>query len=95
MKKYEIMYILKANLNDEVRAAAIEKIHASLLSKGAKIAKVNQLGLRDFAYPIKDELKGFYVVIKVAAEEAALKEFERLAKINPDMLRNLITIDKD
>ncbi len=95
MKKYEIMYILKANLNEEARNSSIEKIHAILTSKGAKITKVDQIGLRDFAFLIKDEPKGFYVVIKVSADEAALQEFERLARINPDMLRYLVTVDKD
>ena len=95
MKKYEIMYILKADLDDATRIAEIEKIHGILTSKGAKITKVDQWGLRELAYPILKRTKGFYVVIKVEADVNATKEFDRLTKINPNVLRSLITVDKD
>ncbi len=95
MKKYEIMYIVKADLDEEARKAEIEKLHAILTNKGAKITNVNEWGLRTFAYPINDLLKGYYVVIKVSADEAALKEFVRLAKIDQNVIRHLITVDKD
>ena len=95
MKKYEIMYILKEALDDEARKAQIEKLHAILTGKGAKVTNVNEWGLRNFAYPINDMLKGYYVVIKVTTDDAALKEFVRLSKINPNVVRHLITVDKD
>ena len=95
MKKYEIMYIVKADLDEAARKAEIEKLHAILTDNGSKITNVNEWGLRDFAYPINDMLKGYYVVSKVTAEEAALKEFVRLAKIDQNVVRHLITVDKD
>lgn len=95
MKKYEVMYILKADLEEEARKAEIEKLHAILTSTGGKVTNVNEWGLRNFAYPINDMLKGYYVVIKVTTDEVALKEFVRLAKINQNVVRHLITVDKD
>ena len=94
MKKYEIMYIVK-ELEEEARKAEIEKLHAILTGKGAKITDVKEWGLRNFAYPINKLLKGYYVVIKVTANEEALKEFSRLAKIDQNVVRHLITVDKD
>ncbi|MCR5332425.1 MAG: 30S ribosomal protein S6 [Bacilli bacterium] len=95
MKKYEVMYILKADLEEEARKAEIEKLHAILTSNGGQVTNVNEWGLRNFAYPINDMLKGYYVVIKVTTDEVALKEFVRLAKINQNVVRHLITVDKD
>ena len=95
MKKYEIMYIVKANLDEESRKAEIAKIHSTIEGAGAKITNVNEWGIRDFAYPIKDEIKGYYVVLKVSAEPGSFKEFERLAKLNVNVLRYLITNDQD
>lgn len=95
MNKYEIMYILKANLEDEARKAEIEKVNKVLTDNGGTVEKLIEKGLQDFAYPIKDELKGYYVILKVTAEEAALKEFKRLAKLNSEVLRVLILVDKD
>lgn len=94
MKKYELMYILK-DIDEEARKAEIEKLHAILTDKGAKITNVNEWGLRNFAYPINDMLKGYYVVLKVTADKAALDEFARLAKIDTNVVRHLITVDQD
>ena len=95
MKKYEIMYIVKDGLDEEARKAEIEKLHAILTGHGAKVTNVNEWGLRNFAYPINDMLKGYYVVIKVTADEAALKEFARLAKIDQNVVRHLVTVEND
>ena len=95
MKKYELMYIVNAELDEEARKAEIEKLHAILERNGAKISAVNEWGLRNFAYPINDMLKGYYVVIKLTAEPAALNEFARLAKIDQNVVRHLFTVDQD
>ena len=58
MKKYELMYIVNAELDEEARKAEIEKLHAILERNGAKISAVNEWGLRNFAYPINDMLLG-------------------------------------
>ena len=58
-----------------------------------KVSKTDEWGLKDLAYEIKKEKKGYYVVLKVEAEPAALKEFDRLTKIDNNVLRYLITVD--
>lgn len=95
MKKYEIMYILKSSLDDAARKAQIEKLHGIITKNGGKVNNVNEWGLRDLAYPIKKEIKGYYVVIKVEAENVALKEFDRLTRFDNNVLRTLITVDQD
>ena len=81
MKKYEIMYIVRANLDEEARKAAISKMNAVITDNGGTIDDVNEWGLRDLAYPVK-----------VTADAAATKEFDRLAKINNNILRHLIVL---
>lgn len=96
MRKYEIMYILKADLDEAARKEVQENIHGILTSNGATITNVDEkLGLRDLAYPINDEVKGFYVVIKVTSDETALKEFARLVRINANVLRHLVVVDHE
>lgn len=95
MKKYEIMYILTANIDEEVRKQTVEDLNALLLEQGAKVNDVNEWGLREFAYEIKDQTKGYYVVLKVQAEVAAIVEFDRRAKLNVNVLRHLITEDHE
>ena len=50
---------------------------------------VNEWGLRDFAYEIKDYTKGYYVVVDATCAPAEIAEFERLSRINASVLRHL------
>ena len=95
MRNYEIMYILIADLDEAGRAAEMENLHKLLTENGAEVKKVDEsMGLRDLAYPIKDELKGFYVVIKVSADDQALYQFNRKVRHNPNVLRHLVVVDQ-
>ena len=92
MKKYEIMYIVKAGLEEEARIATIEKVNSAVTKNGGKVLDVKEMGLRDLAYPIKDEIKGYYVVLTVEAEVETVNEFDRLTKLNNNVLRHLILV---
>lgn len=94
MEKYEIMYILSANLDDEARKNEIEKLHGILTAQKAQVKEVKEWGLRDFAYPMKKQTKGYYVVAKVSANASDLKEFDRLARLDNNVIRFLITVDQ-
>ena len=95
MGKYEIMYILVPTLEDEARKNEIAKLHNILAEQKCTVKDVKEWGLRDFAYPMKKLNKGYYVVIKVTAEPAGLNEFSRLAKLDSNVVRFLITVDQD
>lgn len=92
MKKYEIMYILRAELSEEERSAEMEGLHKIITDLGGSIVSVDteNWGLREFAYPINDLHKGYYVVINVEAEVNAISEFERLSKLNKRVIRHLV-----
>lgn len=90
MRKYELMYIVKPSLDEEARSAVIEKLHSILSDNGATIDSVDELGLRELAYEIKDLTKGYYVVTNFTSDDKALNEFDRLTRINNDVLRFMI-----
>ncbi len=95
MKKYELMYILKADLTEEARSEKIASLHEVLTSNGAEITKVDEWGVRDFAYIMKDETKGYYVVVKMNADVTALNEFARKVRFDKKLIRHLITVDSN
>ena len=96
MRNYEIMYILKADLDEAAREAEMNNVQALLENNGAKVNNTDiKMGLRELAYEIKDQNKGFYVVLKVSADETALYQFNRKVKINPNVLRHLVTVDQE
>ena len=96
MRNYEIMYILKADLDEAARETEMQNLQKLLEENGAQVKNTDvKLGLRELAYPINDETKGFYVVLKVSADETALYQFNRKVKINPAVLRHLVTVDQE
>ena len=93
MRKYEIMYILRADLDDAARKDVMDKLAKILTDNGGKVEKTDEsMGLRELAYPIKDQTKGYYVVLNVSMDNAAINEFNRLVRINPSVLRHLIVV---
>ena len=91
MRKYDIMYILKADLDEAARKEAMDKLAKLLEDNGAKVENTDEsMGLRELAYPIKDETKGYYVVLKVSMDNVAINEFNRKTRHNPNVLRHLI-----
>ncbi|MDD6366932.1 MAG: 30S ribosomal protein S6 [Stecheria intestinalis] len=90
MSKYEVMYIINAGVEDDKRAALIESLNGIITREGGKVVNVNEWGMRDFAYRIDDMTKGYYVVVNFEADNAGVKEFDRLMRINPNVVRFLI-----
>ena len=90
MKNYEVMYIVNASVEEEKRVALIENLHNIITTAGGSIVKVDEWGLRDFAYEIEGMTKGYYVVPTFTADNAGVKEFDRLMRINPNVVRYMI-----
>lgn len=88
MNKYEIMFIVKPNVEEDARNTLIENFK-NILTNGEGTAEVNEWGLRDLAYEIKDLKKGYYVVIDTVTTAANIAEFDRLSRINANILRHL------
>ena len=90
MSKYEVMYIINASVEEEKRTALIEQLGGIITNEGGKIAKTDEWGMRDFAYEIDDMTKGYYVVVTFESDNAGVKEFDRLMRINPNVVRFMI-----
>ena len=90
MKKYEVMYILNANLEEANRQATIDSLNAIITNDGGAIEETNEWGIREFAYEIDGMTKGYYVVVTFNGTAAAVAEFERIARINKDVIRTMM-----
>ena len=90
MKKYEIMYIVNASLDDAARAKVMVDMHKIITDHSGSIDKVDEWGVKEFAYEIKHMNKGYYVVVNVTANNEGIQEFDRLTRINPNIVRYLI-----
>ncbi|MGM9928769.1 MAG: 30S ribosomal protein S6 [Bacillus sp. (in: firmicutes)] len=91
MRKYEIMYIIRPNIEDEAKKALVERFNTILTDNGAELTEVKEWGKRRLAYEINDFRDGYYMLLQVQSEAAAVQEFDRLAKISEDMIRHMVT----
>lgn len=89
MKKYEVMYIIRPNVEEEPRKALMAELEKVFTANGSEVLNVKEMGLRDLAYEVAGEKKGFYVLLNVNATPAAVKEFERLANIKEAVIRHI------
>ena len=80
MKKYEIMYIVNASLEEAARNEVMNGLHKIITDHEGSIDKVDEWGVKEFAYEINHMKKGYYVVMNVTANNEGIKEFDRLAR---------------
>ncbi len=56
MRKYEIMYIIRPNMEEEARKAVVERFNNVLTENGAEITNVKEWGKRRLAYEIENSV---------------------------------------
>lgn len=93
MQKYEIMYIIRPDLEDDPRKVLIDELNAIFASYDSTVVKASEWGLRNLEYEIQKFQKGFYVVLDVEATEEARAEFDRVIRLKEDVIRYLIIRD--
>lgn len=96
MTKYEIMFIVQPNLEEEALKKVVKSLEKTLTSNNAIITLSKELGQKEFAYEIKKYKSGYYFLYNIEAKnDKAVKEFDRVALINENVIRHLIiNLDK-
>ncbi|ANU15713.1 30S ribosomal protein S6 [Planococcus sp. CP5-4] len=89
MREYEVMYIVRPNIEEDAKKALVERFSEILTSNGAEIIESKEWGKRRLAYEINDFKEGFYQIVKANAETEAINEFTRLANFNEDIIRHM------
>ncbi|MFC4713727.1 30S ribosomal protein S6 [Planococcus dechangensis] len=89
MREYELMYIVRPNIEEDAKKALVERFSEILTSNGAEIIESKEWGKRRLAYEINDFKEGFYQIVKANAGSEAINEFTRLANINEDIIRHI------
>jgi len=89
MRKYEIMYIIRPDMEEEAQKALIERFNGILTDNGAEIENIKELGKKRLAYEINKHRDGYYIVININSGNEAVSEFDRLAKFSDDIIRHI------
>ncbi|WP_020007118.1 30S ribosomal protein S6 [Salinicoccus albus] len=94
MRPYEILYVIRPDIEEEAKKSLVERFDNALTSNGAEIVESKEWGRRRLAYEIKDFKEGIYHIINVKADDGATAEFDRLAKISNDIIRHIVVRDE-
>ena len=89
INSYESLFIVDVTVGEEATEATVNKF-LSLIEANAEVVDVAKWGKRRLAYPINDMPEGYYVVATYKAEGNFPAEFERLCKIDENILRSLV-----
>lgn len=89
MNKYELAVVVSAKIEDDARAAVIEKVKEMITRFGGNVTDVDEWGKRRFAYEIQKMKEGYYYFIQFEGETTVPAELEERLRIEETVLRFL------
>lgn len=91
MRKYEIMFIVRPDLEEANIKSVAAEMKTMLENNQAKVLEVKEMGQRELAYEVNKYKTGYYFLFTIETENLdATKEFDRVALINESIIRHLI-----
>ena len=90
MNKYEIMFIVRPDMEEAEIKNTAESMKKILTDAKAKVIDEQAMGQRELAYEINKFSTGYYYLLVVEATSETEQEFNRVARINENILRHII-----
>ena len=90
MNKYECLYVIVPELNEEETKSVIEKFNGVITANGGMIENVDEWGKRRLAYTIDYKTEGYYVYVAFNGASELPKELSRNLGINENVIRSQI-----
>lgn len=91
MTKYEMLYIIAPELEEEAREVIIKKFEDLVTANGGTVEKTDRWGMKKLQYPIDYKTEGYYVVMTFEGGKDFVVELKRVVGITDGILRRLIT----
>ena len=89
MNKYELAVVVNAKIEDDARAAVVEKAKAYVTRFGGTVTEVEDWGKKKLAYEIQKMREGYYYFIHFEADATAPAEIEARLRIMDNVIRFL------
>jgi len=95
MRHYEMMYILRPDLDEEMLNEVIERFSSIIDEQGGEMINLDRWGKRRLGYEIKDFHEGFYVLVDFKGEVAVTDELSRRMRLSDSVLRHMIVTKEE
>lgn len=89
MRNYELMYIIRPDVDQEAVQAVTEKFQG-IIANGGEILKAEAPKKQRLAYEIKKYREGTYVLVHFSAPASVVTELERVLKISDEIIRHIV-----
>ena len=89
MNKYELALIVSAKIEDDARAAVVERAKEYIARFGGTVTEVEDWGKKKLAYDIQKMSEGFYYFIQFDAAPEVPAQLEQSVRIMDNVLRFL------
>lgn len=89
MNKYELAVVLTTKIEDEERAASIEKIKEVIARFGGVVTNVDEWGKKRLAYEIQKMKEAYYYFIHFESDAETPSEIEQRIRIMDNVIRFL------
>ncbi len=90
MRDYEVLYIVRADLDDDKVQDVIKRVNTLIERAGGAAERTNLWGKRKLAYEVKHQKEGAYVLQDFQIDPQRIPELEAALKITEEVLRHLI-----
>ncbi len=94
MTKYELALVVNAKIDDDARAATVDRAKEYIIRAGGNVTEVEEWGKKRLAYEIQKMNEGYYYFIQFEAETTAPAAIERDVRIMDNVLR-FLCVKKD
>ena len=95
MTKYEVTFIVKPDIEEAEIKKIADEMKKVLTDKKAKILEEKDMGQKELAYEIQKFKTGYYFYLVVESDSNAIDEFNRVVKINENVIRHLVVKVED
>lgn len=95
MTKYEIMFVVRPDMEEAEIKKTADDMKKVLTDAKANIIEEKTMGQRELAYEINKFTTGYYFLYVVEADSKTEQEFNRVARINENLLRHIIVKVED
>ena len=95
MRDYEILYIVRADLDDDKVQDIIKRVNTLIERAGGSVERTNVWGKRKLAYEVKHQKEGSYVLQDFQIGPDRVPELEAALKITEEVLRHLVVRKPD
>jgi small subunit ribosomal protein S6 len=91
---YEVMFIVRPDVEDEEADKLIESLSATVKNGGGVVKSAEKLGRRKLAYQVRKFNDGNYILLTLEANGAVVLELERRLRVTEQVIK-FITVRMD